>query len=354
MILTCPSCATSYFTPDEAIGANGRRVRCRTCAHTWHASLVEEPLELSEPPESASALAPQAGSGSGFGKREEAPESLAETPAPELPKAFRARAEEQRRVRRAATHGVVWAGLASAFVAILGAAWLFRVEVVDIYPRAAAAYAMVGSPVNRTGLTFEAMSIKVAPYDPGKVIVSGAIRNIREREIVAPSVRVALLDAHGAEIGFRIIPIDTAPVLPGGVQGFAAVVPDPGARIVGIGVDFVDESRSEKPAKGEDHGSSGHEKAGHADVGHADTGHGTDEHAAPADEDPAHGTAPAAAAHDAGHAAEHAPTARPLPAADTHGSLRPAISHEVNAPSGHAPVEARPVAAHGPAPGAHH
>ncbi|MDB5420731.1 MAG: hypothetical protein JWR59_678, partial [Brevundimonas sp.] len=178
MILTCPSCATSYFTPDEAIGANGRRVRCRTCAHIWHASLADEPLELSESPETAPVQSP-----AGFGKRDDAPESLAETPAPELPKAFRARAEEQRRVRRAATHGAVWAGLASVFVAILGAAWLFRIEVVDLYPRAAAAYAMVGSPVNATGLNFEAMSIKVAPYDPAKVIVSGAIRNIRDREI---------------------------------------------------------------------------------------------------------------------------------------------------------------------------
>jgi predicted Zn finger-like uncharacterized protein len=87
MILTCPSCATSYFTPDEAIGPNGRRVRCRTCAHVWHASPAEEPLELSDPAEAA-----EVQGSNGFGKRDEAPESLAETPAPELPKAFRARA----------------------------------------------------------------------------------------------------------------------------------------------------------------------------------------------------------------------------------------------------------------------
>ena len=47
MILTCPSCATSYFTPDEAIGAGGRTVRCKSCRHTWRATL-DEPLELSQ------------------------------------------------------------------------------------------------------------------------------------------------------------------------------------------------------------------------------------------------------------------------------------------------------------------
>src|SRR5690606_3253980 len=149
MILTCPSCATSYFTPDEAIGAGGRTVRCQNCKHTWRATL-EEPLELSVSPPG---LEPAA-----FSRREEpeVPESLAETPAPELPRAFRARAEQQRRLRRAAAHGVVWAGIASGFAALLAAAWLFRVEVVETMPRAAAAYAAVGLTVNPTGLEFEA------------------------------------------------------------------------------------------------------------------------------------------------------------------------------------------------------
>jgi predicted Zn finger-like uncharacterized protein len=339
MILTCPSCATSYFTPDEAIGPEGRRVRCRTCAHIWRASLTEEPLELSEPAGAAGALALQAGSSATFGKRDDTLETLAETPAPELPKAFRARAEEQRRVRRAATHGVVWAGLASVFVAILGAAWLFRVEVVDLYPRAASAYAMVGSPVNATGLNFEATTIKVAPYDPGKVIVSGAIRNIRDREIVSPAVRVALLDAHGAEIGFRVIPIDAAPVLPGGVQGFAAVVPDPGQKIVSIGVDFVPPS----PAKA-DHGKTGHAEDSDADKGH-DEGHGAPDHPA-SDATADHGTSTAPTG--------PAPVQRPLPVADTAVGLRPAITHEVSAPSTLAPVDAKPIATPHPAPAAHH
>ncbi|HVL40624.1 MAG TPA: MJ0042-type zinc finger domain-containing protein, partial [Brevundimonas sp.] len=179
MILTCPSCATSYFTPDEAIGPGGRTVRCKECKHTWRATL-DEPLELSVSSNPAAETA-------SFTPRDEVePESLAETPAPELPRAFRARAEQQRRLRRAATHGVIWAGIASGFAALLASAWLFRVEVVEMAPRAAQAYAAVGLTVNPTGLDFEAITAKPLPSDPGKVLVSGALRNVRDNERTAP------------------------------------------------------------------------------------------------------------------------------------------------------------------------
>ncbi|MBW8305130.1 MAG: zinc-ribbon domain-containing protein, partial [Brevundimonas sp.] len=241
MILTCPSCATSYFTPDEAIGPGGRTVRCKTCKHTWRATL-EEPLELSASPPGVEA--------SNAVRREEpaGPESLAETSAPELPRAFRARAEQQRRLRRAAAHGVVWAGIASGFAALLASAWLFRVEVVELAPRAAAAYAAVGLTVNPTGLEFEAVSARAAPNDPGMVLISGALRNVRDEERIAPPVRVALLDRQGAEIGHAVVRIDAAPVLPGKVQGFAAMIPDPGGKGQGVGVAFGVEGDPPPPA----------------------------------------------------------------------------------------------------------
>ena len=333
MILTCPSCATSYFTPDEAIGPNGRKVRCKTCVHVWHASLSDEPLELDAPAAGtltgSAAAVGKADARTGFGKRDEAPDSLAETPAPELPKAFRARAEEQRRVRRAATHGAVWAGLASVFVAILAAGWLFRVEVVELYPRAAAAYAMVGSPVNPVGLQFEAVGAKAMPNDPGKVVVSGALRNVREREVVAPPVRVALLDAHGAEIGHAVVTIDAAPVLPGGVQGFAVVIADPGARGAGVGVDFLAAPKGKTGGKAVHRDEEKHDDGGHGD-GHA-----------PA---PTVRVPPQAEASSVDHGA---------PASAS--GLRPAVNHEVNGPSALTPVDAQPIdSGHGEAVSASH
>ncbi|MFN5616334.1 MAG: MJ0042-type zinc finger domain-containing protein [Brevundimonas sp.] len=311
MILTCPECATSYSVPDEALGAKGRRVRCQSCAHQWMAT-PDEPLVLSVEPAPAPVPDPD---------HAPIPESLAATPAPELPKAYRARAELQRRIRRAATHGAMWAGLTSVFVAIMGAAWLFRVNVVEVFPRAAAAYAAVGAPVNLVGLDFEALSARRSLRDPSKVLVSGALRNVRDREVTVPPVRVALLDSHGAEIGQAVVRIDAAPVLPGGVQGFAVMIADPAAKAADVGVDFV---RGDLPAPA----ATSHDSSRHVPDHAAPpaTAHGAADahHDAP---DAAHGPSPGAD-HGAAHgtsapaAANHGAHAQELPA---HG-LRPAVS----------------------------
>jgi predicted Zn finger-like uncharacterized protein len=320
MILTCPSCTKSYFTPDEAVGANGRRVRCQSCAHVWLAT-HDAPLELTSAVPVPSAPVPDpALVQTGFGKRDEADAELSETAAPELPKAFRARAEQQRRLRKAATHGAVWAGLASVFIGLIAAAWLFRIEIVDVFPRAGAAYAAVGLPVNPTGLEFEAISAKTDPDRPNQVLVSGALRNVRDREVVSPAVRLALLDEHGAEIGFKIVAIDSAPVLPGSVQGFAALIPDPGGHASGVGVDFVTgdgptNAHADKDAGGHGDGHDGEANAtsGPASPGHAAAGHTT-------------------------------PALRVPPQPDAHDAPMRSALAPIEAAGGHAtPIEARPV-----------
>jgi predicted Zn finger-like uncharacterized protein len=56
MQLTCPNCQASYDVPDGAIGAKGRKVRCRACDTSWfesgsaHAAIPASAAPLPPPP----------------------------------------------------------------------------------------------------------------------------------------------------------------------------------------------------------------------------------------------------------------------------------------------------------------
>ena len=241
MILTCPACATSYFVPDEAIGPNGRRVRCKTCGHDWRASLEDAPLELEPATEGLSAAEDVS--------PETLPESLAETPAPELPRAFRARAERKRRTRQAAAAGAAWAAAAAVVLGLIGSGALFREAIVRKFPAAAGAYSALGVDVNVVGLEFEAERARVAPHDPGRIVVSGAVRNIRETEVSSPPIRAILKDERGVEVASRVIRLEGPPILPGKVQGFATVIADPQGKAAGMTTKFILEPARKAPPR---------------------------------------------------------------------------------------------------------
>ena len=127
MILTCPECATGYFVQDDQIQASGRAVRCAACGHRWTAH-PEGPLELE-----GGAVAKEPGDETSF-------EAAALT-GDDLPRAFRTRAEEEKRNRQAAVTGAVWAGGAIAVALLLGVVIVFRENVVRAWPQMASAYA---------------------------------------------------------------------------------------------------------------------------------------------------------------------------------------------------------------------
>lgn len=219
MILTCPECATSYFVDDSKIPAEGRAVKCASCGHRWSAQPPSE-LELDI-------------SGEEGAVAREAAEALDETPVAELsgealPRAFRAKAETDRRVREAAATGVIWAGMAGALVVMIAVALVFRVNVVRIWPQAASAYAGIGMPVNSLGLVIEGAQWEPSLQDGHPAMsISGTIRNIEDHPVTAPPLRISLLDAKDRPVSTKIARPADAVVPPGETRHFAIAVLDP-------------------------------------------------------------------------------------------------------------------------------
>jgi predicted Zn finger-like uncharacterized protein len=235
MILTCPDCASRYFVEDERLGESGRTVRCGSCGGRWTAR-AEAPLELTETPEIGAVAQPT------FGQKAEpaAATELRDLPPAELPKVFRAQAQTKEKVREAATSGVVWAGLVAGFIFLIGMAVFMRQDIATIWPRTAGAYAMAGLPVNLVGLTIEGQHAQPALKDGHAVLaVSGALRNVRDRAVVAPPLRISILDSSGHPVAVKIADPDGAQIPPGEARHFLVNVVDPPASAADVDITFV-------------------------------------------------------------------------------------------------------------------
>jgi predicted Zn finger-like uncharacterized protein len=230
MILTCPACATSYFVDDAVLG-QGRVVRCTSCRHSWKAA-PEPELELRSTPEEGAIGAPIRTAADAT--------SLGALPAEHLPRAFRAKAEEQRKVREAATAGVVWAGIGAAFAMVIITAMVFRMDIVRVMPRTAGAYAAVGLPVNQVGLTIEKVHAEPGLQDGRAALaVSGVIRNIRTKATEAPPLMIRMLDKDGHPVGGRTVRAGDALVPPGATRDFAVSLIDPPSAAKDVEVTFA-------------------------------------------------------------------------------------------------------------------
>lgn len=241
MILTCPACATSYFVSDAVIGPSGRRVRCKSCGHDWRVTNDEIPLELDG--DVAAAVSP------GLTFTEVTEEDAAvEQP---LTQAFRARAEQKRRTQKAVRQGLAWGIMIALMLGGFLAAFLWRDSIVERAPKLAAVYGALGIKTNPVGLDFEAVTTGFANNDIGQIYVSGALRNLKDREVVAPPIRIAMIDRSGREYDHHIHRVEAAPVLPGAVQGFAVIVPNTDGRFSEAKLRFAtpEEIEASRPAK---------------------------------------------------------------------------------------------------------
>jgi len=132
-----------------------------------------------------------------------------------------------------------WVVAAAVVVGLVAGLLVFRSEVARLVPATRQVYASVGLPANPLGLVIEDVWAEPA-FQGGRPVISvtGVIRNVRDSQATAPSVRVTLLDKAGKPMAVKVaMPID--PKVPGGaVRHFAIALVDPPVGVHDLKVTF--------------------------------------------------------------------------------------------------------------------
>ncbi len=131
MILTCPNCATRFFADDQAIGPDGRRVKCDACQTVWTASAVPA---AETTPEAEPAAVPETSTKSAVTPGAEAADSPL----------FAARASPKRTAKDTGA-GKPWAlGMVVVLFVVVAGMLVFQPAIEKAFPGAATFYRSIG------------------------------------------------------------------------------------------------------------------------------------------------------------------------------------------------------------------
>ena len=236
MILTCPECSTSYMAKDDAIGPNGRTVRCAKCSATW---FVPAPTESVSTPDDLQ-LADMT--------RESTPPSQENYPvehkedfsvASEQNTAsisseksadaiIRDKAEADKRRQRRRTIWLIWLIpllLITAFIAIL---FFGRTVIAERFPATVPLYNAVGVEVSQSGLQIDKPTVRIAVVNgQTTVVINGSVKNISNQAQSLPMLRLSLNNPAGEAVASWLVDLKK-PVLKGQERvEFASEYPNP-------------------------------------------------------------------------------------------------------------------------------
>lgn len=208
MILTCPDCATRYSVKDDAIGPNGRTVRCSSCSATWFVSSDADALALKDNLSDDISVIPARTS-----RETVASGTIIEKPLTDSEHVTRSepvlgahvhirdKADRQKRNRRLLGVAMIWIVTLSILAAAAAIGYFFRQPIVDKYPGMSSAYNLLNVPVKVGGLDFEDPSTSHTIIDGTTVLViNGVIINRSDKTQPLPMVQLSLVNGNGEKI----------------------------------------------------------------------------------------------------------------------------------------------------------
>ena len=239
MILTCPDCATRYMTKPEAIGPNGRTVRCANCSATWFvasedaaqsavqaASVTPAPVPAPAPITTRKPRAVPTDTGRSVAdpvNRQE-PDDFAPPSAAGL---MRQKTEQKRASRRLMSVGAMWLVTLSILSAGVLSAYVFRQDVVEAYPQSATLYKAFGVDVAKGGLVFGRVITRSALVEgTPTLIVEGEVHNPGREEIDSRLVELSLHGPSGQVLTQWQVEMPAGTIAKGETLSFATQYPN--------------------------------------------------------------------------------------------------------------------------------
>lgn len=256
MRIQCPNCETIFSVGENALGENGRKVRCSQCKHEWFQS---PETALPEPAVTTEELAEAAAVETTAGQTREEPqmaEGMEESGAiPELDVDDKESVADGPRP--------VWRGLLVILVIMIAIAAagfvLARNQIAEILPQSRTVYAALGftdlatapdkgeapqqpaTPANPAeGLSITHTNTKLEEVGGVRsLIISGTVTNTTSAARDIPPLQVTLADANNAPLNRVVIRAKEARLLAGAVTTFEAKINQPSDKAVNFEIDFV-------------------------------------------------------------------------------------------------------------------
>ncbi|MES2905477.1 MAG: MJ0042-type zinc finger domain-containing protein [Pseudomonadota bacterium] len=218
MRLVCPNCGKAHIVRPEALGSQGRTVRCAACKNTWAVTAA------GETDYGAQRYAGKAAGTANSRQLVENIRSVAEGTAKAAPRPSRKKAPSKNFLQTVEPGAVILGGL----VCFLGMMLFFREPVVETVPRLARLYETMGFHVNVRGLEFADIKISHESENGAPVlVVEGKITNITPDKRDVPPVRIALRSPTGSEIDIATVKAENLSLDHAGATNFKSRLANP-------------------------------------------------------------------------------------------------------------------------------
>lgn len=272
MKLTCPECTTQFLISPEAIGTNGRTVRCSQCAVTWFVAAEPDIMELRDDLETNSieaiVSADDAHSSTDTVDSGELAHEMSaprenrdfESSAPEknhatqdegtpippsltLHTEFREKADKKKARRNLFGVSMIWGVTFSIFAISVLAGYVLRAQIVEKFPGTLAIYKSIGINIPTAGLEFYAVEWRYVQNEGEQVFfIDGKIKNIDVKPRNVSLIKLSLKNANGEVLTSWVVEPALQILQPGKSIEFATQYPNPPIEAVSLVTGFADEA----------------------------------------------------------------------------------------------------------------